>query len=78
MVARAVVPPNARSSRPPLDAARKAATVTDEMLLQLADIKTDGNVVPPPTMTVEPRVIDAARAVASRLRQFPADATRPT
>ena len=38
-----------------------AATVTDELLLQLADIKTDGNVVPPPTMTVEPRVLDGAR-----------------
>ncbi|MCY4509107.1 MAG: putative DNA binding domain-containing protein, partial [Acidobacteria bacterium] len=37
------------------------ATVTDELLLQLADIKNDGNVVPPPTMTVEPRVLDGAR-----------------
>ena len=25
--------------------------VTDDLLLQLADIKTDGNIVPPPTMT---------------------------
>lgn len=29
--------------------------VTDELLLQLADIKADGNVVPPPTLTVEKR-----------------------
>ena len=41
-----------------------AATVTDELLLQLADIKADGNVVPPPTMTVEPRVLDGARVAA--------------
>ena len=38
-----------------------AGTVTDQLLLQLADIKTDGNIVPPPTMTVEPRVLDGAR-----------------
>ena len=38
-----------------------AATVTDQLLLQLADIKTDGNIVPPPTMTVEPRVLDGIR-----------------
>lgn len=29
--------------------------VTDELLLQLADIKTDGNIVPPPTLLVEKR-----------------------
>ena len=27
--------------------------ITDELLLQLADVKTDGNIVPPPTLTVE-------------------------
>ena len=27
-------------------------TITDELLLQLADIKMDGNIVPPPSMTV--------------------------
>lgn len=32
-------------------------TVTDELLLQLADIKTDGNVVPPPTLTVAKHVL---------------------
>ena len=31
--------------------------VTDQLLLQLADIKTDGNIVPPPTLTVEKRVL---------------------
>ena len=31
--------------------------VTDELLRQLADMKTDGNIVPPPSMTVEKRVL---------------------
>jgi ATP-dependent DNA helicase RecG len=29
--------------------------ITDDLLLRLADIKTDGNIVPPPTMTVAKR-----------------------
>jgi len=32
--------------------------VTDELLLQLADMKTDGNIVPPPSLTVEKRVLE--------------------
>ena len=31
--------------------------ITDDLLLQLADIKSDGKIVPPPTMTVEKRVL---------------------
>ena len=31
------------------------APITDELLRQLADIKTDGNIVPPPTLLVEKR-----------------------
>ena len=31
--------------------------VTDQLLLQLADVNTDGNIVPPPTMTVEKRIL---------------------
>ena len=31
--------------------------VTDELCRQLADMKTDGNIVPPPSMTVEKRII---------------------
>ena len=27
--------------------------ITDELLRQLADMKTDGNIVPPPSLTVE-------------------------
>ena len=44
------------------DAGRPAGSdVTDGLLLQLADIKTDGNIVPPPTMTVEARMLAGAR-----------------
>ena len=32
-------------------------SVTDELLQQLADMKTDGNIVPPPSLTVENRVL---------------------
>lgn len=40
----------------------KDGTITDEpitekMLLQLANMKTDGNILPPPTLTVEKRVL---------------------
>lgn len=38
-------------------------SVTDELLRQLADMKTDGNIVPPPSMTVEKRMLDE-KAVA--------------
>ncbi len=31
--------------------------VTDELLLQLSAMKTDGNIVPPPTLTVEKRIL---------------------
>ena len=34
--------------------------VNDQLLLQLADIKTDGNIVPPPTLTVEKRHLSGA------------------
>lgn len=34
--------------------------VTDRLLLQLADVKTDGNIVPPPTLTVEKRILAGA------------------
>ena len=37
--------------------------ITDQLLLQLADIKTDGNIVPPPTLTVAKGVL-AGGAVA--------------
>lgn len=31
--------------------------VTDDLLLQLANLKTDGNIVPPPTLTVQKRIL---------------------
>ena len=31
--------------------------ITDELLRQLADMKTDGNIVPPPSLTVERRIL---------------------
>lgn len=36
--------------------------VTDELLRSLADIKTDGNIVPPPTLLVEKRLLQDAEA----------------
>ena len=36
----------------------KSLSVTDELLRQLADMKTDGNILPPPTLAVEKRVLD--------------------
>lgn len=38
--------------------------VTDELLRQLADIKTDGNIVPPPTLLVEKRRLQGADVAA--------------
>ena len=31
--------------------------ITERLLLQLVDMKTDGNIVPPPSLTVEKRVL---------------------
>jgi ATP-dependent DNA helicase RecG len=39
------------------DGRRSGLNVTDQLLLQLSDIKTDGNIVPPPTLTVEKRTL---------------------
>jgi len=34
--------------------------ITDELLRSLADMKTDGNIAPPPTLTVEKRIVRGA------------------
>jgi ATP-dependent DNA helicase RecG len=34
--------------------------ITDALLLQLSDMKTDGNIVPPPTMLVEKRRVSGS------------------
>jgi ATP-dependent DNA helicase RecG len=39
------------------DGSPSGLTVTDELLRQLADIKTDGNIVPPPTLTVTKHIL---------------------
>lgn len=39
------------------DATLGDAKITDRLLRQLADMKTDGNIVPPPALTVEKRVL---------------------
>ena len=40
------------------DGSPTGAPVTDELLRQLADVKTDGNIVPPPSLFVEKRLLD--------------------
>ena len=42
--------------------------VTDELLRQLADIKTDGNIVPPPSLLVEKRLSRNSGIVYSPVR----------
>lgn len=42
------------------DGTASGIVVTDELLRQLADIKNDGNTVPPPTMTVSKRTLRGA------------------
>lgn len=39
------------------DGSPSAAPITDELLTALADIKTDGNTLPPPSLTVEKRTL---------------------
>ncbi len=42
------------------DGSPAGLAITDELLLQLADIKTDGNTVPPPTLAVAKRHLNGA------------------
>ncbi len=42
------------------DGAPAGLIVTDELLRKLADMKTDGNILPPPTLTVAKRVVRGA------------------
>jgi ATP-dependent DNA helicase RecG len=46
--------------------------VTDQFLRTLSDIKTDGNIVPPPTLTVERRILKGATMAIVTV--WPADA----
>jgi ATP-dependent DNA helicase RecG len=42
------------------DGAPVGLAITDGLLRQLADMKADGNIVPPPTMVVEKRTLGGA------------------
>ena len=42
------------------DGSPSGVTITDELLLKLADMKTDGNTLPPPSLTVSKRVLRGA------------------
>ena len=45
--------------------------VTDQLIRQLADMKTDGNIVPPPSLTVEKRVLQGKEIAVVKVE--PAD-----
>ncbi|MDE0024149.1 MAG: hypothetical protein OXP69_07020, partial [Spirochaetaceae bacterium] len=49
----------------------KGPPITDALLRQLADIKTDGNIVPPPTLTVSKHVLAGHEVAVVTVR--PAD-----
>jgi ATP-dependent DNA helicase RecG len=53
------------------DGAPVGLAVTDEMLCQLGDMKTDGNIVPPPTMTVGKHLFRGAEVAVMTIQ--PAD-----
>ncbi|MFZ4683438.1 MAG: ATP-binding protein [Terrimicrobiaceae bacterium] len=50
----------------------KNIAVTDQLLLTLADLKSSGNILPPPTMTVEKRVLKGVEMAVVTV--WPADA----
>ena len=50
----------------------KNIAVTDQLLLTLADLKSNGNILPPPTMTVEKRVLKGSQIAVVTV--WPADA----
>lgn len=53
------------------DGTPTAITITDELLRQLADVKTDGQTVPPPTLTVVKRTLRGAEMAVATVE--PAD-----
>ena len=52
--------------------APKNIAVTDQLLLTLADLKSNGNILPPPTMTVEKRILKGSEIAVVTV--WPADA----
>jgi ATP-dependent DNA helicase RecG len=55
------------------DGTPSGLVVTDKLLLQLADIKTDGNILPPPSLNVEKRLLLGAEMAV--ITVLPADST---
>jgi ATP-dependent DNA helicase RecG len=55
------------------DGTPSGLAVTDELLRQLADMKTDGNIVPPPTLTVARRTVRGAEMAVVSVE--PSDST---
>jgi ATP-dependent DNA helicase RecG len=55
------------------DGSPSGLAVTDELLRQLADMKTDGNIVPPPTLTVAKQTIRGAEMAVVSVE--PSDST---
>ncbi len=53
------------------DGSPSGLAITDELLLQLSDVKTDGNIVPPPTLTVAKRQLRGAELAVVTV--WPAD-----
>jgi len=54
------------------DGTPNGLAITDQLLLTLADIKSDGKIVPPPTLTVEKRVLKGVEVAVVTVQ--PADA----
>lgn len=54
------------------DGIMASTRITDQLLLTLADIKSDGKIVPPPTMTVAKRVLQGVELAV--ISVWPADA----
>jgi ATP-dependent DNA helicase RecG len=50
------------------DGSPSALAITDELLRTLADVKTDGNIVPPPTITVAKHVLGGAEVAVLTVR----------
>ena len=48
----------------------KGLSVTDELLRQLADMKTDGNILPPPSLAVEKRVLEGKEVAVVTVQPF--------
>jgi ATP-dependent DNA helicase RecG len=53
------------------DGTPSGLAITDDLLLQIADIKTDGNIVPPPTLSVMKHILRGAEMAVIIVR--PAD-----